>query len=279
MVGAIVLLMATAQNDVFRSAVDKLSSTEGITITFVDRLVSGTEESWTVSARKPNLVMAISDVRTISADGSKITLYDKRSKTYTSEPQTSAALKALLQRPELLLLRLFFDPAGEWLKTAKKGRSRTRRGVSLAGTEISPGKDQTATVYISTSDESINFIQLDVGKGANMRTHLLDEVKVEHKTLPASAFVFVPSPGDQDADAVTGSKTTEAAEKDLAEGRIPYLRLTWADFAVVDSATRGIRAHTKTYIRWNYKWGSVRPGSEYRASVESIEIRSGLNTK
>ena len=272
------LLMATAQGDAFRSALEKLSSTQGITVSFVDRVVSGAATSWTVSVRKPDLIMAKSDARTISADGVKITLYDKRSKTYTSEPQTSAALKALLERPELLLARLFLDPAGEWLKTAKLGRNRKRRGVSLSGTRISPVKDQAATVYVSSADGAINYIQLDVGKGANMTTHLLDEVKVEHKTLPASAFVFVPSPGDRDTAVVAAAKTPDWAEQDLAEGRIPYRQLTWEDFDTVDTGRPGIRAHTKTYLRWNYEWASEQSGGGYRVWVKSIEIRSGLNT-
>lgn len=277
MVGSLVLLMVMAQDDAFRSALAKLSSTDGITVSFVDRLVSGSTESWTVSLRKPNLIMAKSDTHTFTADGSKITLYDRRSKTYTSEPQTSAAIKEFLQRPEHVLTRLFLDPAGEWLKTAKQARSRKRRGVSLSGTQITLGKDQTATVYVSTGDGAINFIQVDVGKRPNLKTHLLDEIKVEHKTLPVSAFVFVPSPGDRDAAAVAAPKVT-GAEKDLAEGRIPYRQLTWADFATVGTGRPGIRAHTKTFLRWNYEWLSEQSEGGYRASVKSIEIRSGLNT-
>jgi hypothetical protein len=255
-------------------SIAKLAASEGLSLSFVDREIGGATRTWTIKLQKPQFVSAECSDLGFVVDGNRIVSFEKPLKSVKTEPKTEIAWRALLARPEFFLAKLFFDPKGGWLEGGMPGGVRAKYGATLNGTKFAISNNIVATLFVNAPVKKIELVQIEVGEGSQKLVHLLDNLQMSPAQYSPGEFAFRESAEARGARLIT--VPSEASRRDLAEGYQAYRQLTWDDFPVSDSHPSGMAAWTQTYIRYNFRSAWKRAGNGYRATVTSLDVRSGF---
>lgn len=212
-IAAIVLAQTSGSGASLLKAVgEKLFKAESLQSTYTVTRIGGTSQEYTVALAKPNKVRLESSDSLTIADGTTITIYDKRGKTYFKRAQSDAELKGLLTSEATQLWSAFFnDKQFDNGYAAKALPDKVRKGTKFKVLEVSAkdSADAKWTLYVDPSDTIVKQAELALS-GKRSETMIYD-VKSVSATAGAELFAF---------KAPDGSK--EVKEEDLISDRWYY---------------------------------------------------------
>ncbi|MBV6459257.1 MAG: hypothetical protein HONBIEJF_02402 [Fimbriimonadaceae bacterium] len=212
-IAAVVLAQTSGTGASLLKAVgDKLFKAESLQSTYTVTRLGGTSQEYTVALSKPNkLRLESSDSLTV-ADGTTITIYDKKGKTYFKRAQSDAELKGLLASEATQLWSAFFaEKQFDNGYNAKAMPDKVRKGTKFKVLEVTAkdSADAKWTLYVDPADSLVKQAELSVA-GKESDTMVYD-VKSIAAAAGADLFAF---------KAPEGSK--EVKEEDLISDRWYY---------------------------------------------------------
>ncbi|MGV3618994.1 MAG: c-type cytochrome domain-containing protein [Fimbriimonas sp.] len=185
---------------------DRLATAESLTVESTGRYVGETPTTLRLTMSKPNLFRLTTPDGFVVSDGTTITTYVAKDKTYSEAPATEEAVKAFAARPEVRPWSAFLvKKVKEDVLTAKAGSSRTVQGNQVSEVVVGMKGDTTGTVYVDAKQ--------GVARGASLKTGakeylvLATKLEVGDKPLPATEYAFVAPAGAKKLEAVKPAAT------------------------------------------------------------------------
>jgi thiol:disulfide interchange protein DsbD len=176
--------------EVLRAFTTALNKAESLQAAYTVTMLGGASNNYDVALAKPNKARIETDTQLTIADGTTITVFDKKNKTYFKRNQTDAELKALFDNDATTLWSGFFDEkAFDKGIIAKSLPDKVRKGIKFKVVEVA-FKDNASTkwtFYIDPSDSIAKQAELNLEKG----TKVLD-VKSVGTVSSANVFAFSP---------------------------------------------------------------------------------------
>jgi outer membrane lipoprotein-sorting protein len=132
-----------------------LNSAQTLSVNYTSQVIGGTSTTYKLEYGKPNLAKIDSPTEQIVADGTNITTYDKKKKTYFKRKQTDKELRKIIVQGDMYMWAGFFDPdMSKGLKNLRSLGTKTRNGVVYNALEfiLASGRQTTVTYYLSQSD-------------------------------------------------------------------------------------------------------------------------------
>jgi len=189
---AAIVAFAVAQGSgtqYIQSFVKALSSADSIVAEYTYQPLNGARTNYSVAFAKPNKLRIDSDFQLIVADGTKVTYYDKKAKTYYSDEQSNASIAQLLSDDKVGIWAPFFGKNIETGATKVLG-VRKSRGVTLTGVEAQmPGGAKTVTFYFS-EDGLARQAEFAFKNGANVERYLFDSKSIQIGAATEALFAF-----------------------------------------------------------------------------------------
>jgi thiol-disulfide isomerase/thioredoxin len=136
---------------------------------------------------------------TIVADGTNLITYDKSSKTYTKEPETTGNLLGLFTGDDLAQFAPFFGgtlpDAG-----AKSLGPTTHKGMSVTAIQATgDSAGRTSVTYFVGSDSLLHALRVITKTNTQSDTTIWDASAIQvNGALGASVFTFVPPAGSRE---------------------------------------------------------------------------------
>ncbi|HSI72133.1 MAG TPA: hypothetical protein VK934_03065, partial [Fimbriimonas sp.] len=260
-------LLLAQPDSALDKAVAKFNTPEALAVTYTSRLLSGNKQDWKLKLVKPDKMLAESESQIFIVEGSQVTEYTKAGKTFTRK---GGEIGDLTSKPELLPARLFFEKP-EWLSKTKATAPRTRNGVRITGNEATLEGTRKATLYVSDAGDLV-LLQVEYPQGTGTETVLIDKFELTPGPIDASAFSKV-IPADATEQAEPPKPLSEAAKKAMADGRMPYKKLTWEDFEYRDQNDGSY--YIGTWREYSYHSKSTKVGNGYQSTITDWEILAG----
>lgn len=224
-VGAAIILGAAwafaqgSASDLLKGYVTALNKADTVKATFTLQTIGGSADSYTVTLAKPNKARIDTPTTLTVADGTTITVFSKAENTYYKKAQTPAEFKALFGDDALTLLAPFFnDKNFDGIAGATVKGTKNRKGTTMKVVEVKVDKNSndTTVFYIDPADSVAKQAELNVTRGANSVTYLLDTKAFElGGSADGKAFAFTPPSGAneiQEADLMSDRWYTDLDE-------------------------------------------------------------------
>lgn len=196
-------VFAQSGSNVLNSFSKALHGAQGLSVTYTVTRLGGSPASYTVNLSKPNRARIESASQIITADGSTITFFDRKSNSYFKRKQTDAEFRALLTSDDLSLWAPFFrDDAFKGLNV-KAMPDKNRKGVNFKVVTLTPpdATDVSWTLYIHPDDNVARQAEIVVKAGKDEGTKIIDCKSLTLETGDVFAF-----------NAPAGSKEVDEAE-------------------------------------------------------------------
>lgn len=179
---AAVAFAVTRGSTTAKSYVDTLNEAGSLRVSYTSQLIGGTAETTTVLLSKPNMAKIERANELIVADGSKITVFDKKANSFYRKDQTPSEFAGLFASEDMQLWAPFFD-AKAMSAVAEGGReagSKTRRGMKLSVVEalVDPKSGKQGTFYFSPEDKLIRQAEFTAEKGGMKATTVLNATQI-----------------------------------------------------------------------------------------------------
>jgi len=132
-----------------------LNSAQTLSVTYTSQIVGAASTTYKLEFGKPNLAKIDTPTEQIVADGTNITTYDKKKKTYYKKKQTDEALKKIVLQGDLFVWAPFFDSkVSKTFKSLRSLGTKTRNGVVYNAVEfvLNTGRTTTVTYYLHQGD-------------------------------------------------------------------------------------------------------------------------------
>ena len=213
--GASIVALAFARgssSNLLSSFSKAINGANTVSSTYTFQTVSRTgPEDYSIILKKPNLVHIETPSKTIIADGTQITTYDKKDKTYFKQPETPALLKLTLAPDELHVFAGFFDANAYDALSAKDLGSKTVKGGTMNVVEASYDAHQRRVItYLLNPDDKIaRKAEIDLNDPQQKVAMVLDTKSMSvNGTVSDSAFTFDPPTDSREltADEINNAK-------------------------------------------------------------------------
>ncbi|MEJ5169518.1 MAG: thioredoxin family protein [Fimbriimonadales bacterium] len=170
-----------------------LAEAQSLRVEYTVQSVGGAPAKYSVALAKPNLLRLESDAALVVSNGKEIVTYDKKEKTYVTQPLTDALLASALEPAEWAVWAPFFAPrAMEGAKAVRLLGQRVRKGTPLVAAEIDwPGKMGRATLYADPRDGIVRQAEWTRTEPSGSKTVVMDARSlIVGGTVAADAFAF-----------------------------------------------------------------------------------------
>lgn len=220
---AVWVLAQVSGTDMLKTYSTALNSAKSLSTTFTVQKIGGSASTYSVDLAKPNKARIDTPTQLIVADGTTITTYDKKDKSYFKQPETDGDLKALFAGDELSLFGPFFDANAVTSKvvSAKPAGTKIRKGVTfnvVAANMDNKGK-KTINFYIDPSDHLAKVGEYTlVDAGATDTLLVMTKEFSVNGAAADSTFAFAPPEGSREitADEMSASKWYTSLEEGQA---------------------------------------------------------------
>jgi outer membrane lipoprotein-sorting protein len=188
---------------------EALSNATAFEATYKAQVVGQSATNYKITLQKPNKARIETNSMIWIADGSQITKYDKKSKTYFKTDQTPDAIKKQFNNSDLLIWNPFFKSALKGYNEKPLG-TVNRKGMDLEGVSafMDESKTRTMSLYLD-GDRVARQAQFEWKNGGKAEILILDTSSVKlNGALGDTAFAF---------NAPDGSKEVSFAEMEGAK--------------------------------------------------------------
>jgi len=170
-----------------------LGDAKSLSTTYVVTPVGGAPMNYNVELAKPNLAKIDSPSQLIVADGTNITTYDKKEKTYYKVPQTESELQGLFSSDETAIWAGFFsNKAFTKVASSKSLGTKNRKGMTLNVVEASVDSQgrKTITLYLNNKDNVARQAEIIINDQGVKDTTVLDTKSLELGAANSNQFAF-----------------------------------------------------------------------------------------
>lgn len=219
---AMLVLAQVRGTDMLADFAKALNGAKSLSATYSVQRVGDVASTYKVDLAKPNKARLDTPSQLVVADGTNITTYDKKDKSYFKKPQTGDDLKALFATDDTSLFGAFFD-ANFFAKVpaAKAAGQKVRKGVSYNVVSINmdtKGK-KVANLYLDPADKLAKvgeFILNDAGQTDTLLV-MTKEMSVDGAQA-GSLFAFAPPEGSREVtlEEMSAAKWYENLDEALA---------------------------------------------------------------
>jgi len=180
-----------------------LYSAKTLNVSFTVQIIGGNPSNYKLELAKPNMVKVDTSVETITADGTSITTYNKKEKTYFKIKQTDAEVMKLMMKGDLYVWAPFFnDQITKNYVGVKSLGTKSRKGVSYQALEfMMPGGRTTKVTYYLDGQDFIARQADFVTKSLNVQeTAVLNTTSLVAGTAAPDQklFAFNPPAGSRE---------------------------------------------------------------------------------
>lgn len=230
-----VIALAQGGSQLLGGHTKALTDAQTLKATYTLQVLGGTANQYSVDLAKPNMARIDTPSELIVADGTNVTRYDKKTKTYFKDPQTAAVMGEIFADDTLSVWAPFFNAKALNPVSAKSLGTKNRKGMVLNTVEATFGGGKVMTLYMNATDNIVRQAELkykDMDKPVLLDTKTLE---VGNAAANASQYAFV---------APAGSKELTAAERMSAKW---YYDI---DEAMKDAA----RSNRKIFVDFMASW-------------------------
>ncbi len=199
-------------SDLLKGFATALNKADSVKVTYTMQTIGGSPDSYTVRLAKPNMAWIDTPTSTTVADGSTITVFSKKENNFYKKQQTPAEFKALFSEESMTLLAPFFNDKnfdGVAGSTTKGVKNRKGAQYKVVEVKVDKNSNDTTVFYLDPADNIAKQAELNVTRGANAITMLIDTKAFEiGGAQDAKMFAFKAPSG-----------ATEVSEADLMSDR------------------------------------------------------------
>ena len=195
----------------FASYANKLNAAPGLDVTYTVSQVGGTQTKYHVVLAKPNKALVEMPDKLYVADGTELTVYDKKTNSYYTKAQPADLIPEIFKDEDVSLWRAFFNAkVYDNVASTKAEGTRKRQGETLntVSAQVDKAGDYTIRLHLSQSDGLPRQAEFVSKLGA---TEKISVVNVE--SITASK----PADSKFDFNAPAGAKQLTEAEMTAAE--------------------------------------------------------------
>lgn len=194
-----------------KSYVNKINSSEGLDVSYTISEVGGTQAKYRVALAKPNMAMVDTPDKTYVADGTNLTVYDKKRNSYFVKAQPENAFKDMFADEEVSIWRAFFDAkAFDAVASTKNEGTRTRRGetLNIVSAQVDKAGEYTIKLHLSQKDNLPRQAEFVSVSGATQGIRVMNVESISASRPAEATFAF---------NAPAGSKQLTEADMMAAE--------------------------------------------------------------
>jgi outer membrane lipoprotein-sorting protein len=169
-----------------------LTSAESLHARYTVQPVGGAPSHYTVSLMKPNKAAVDGPSRTIIADGTTITVFDKSRKEYAKRPQTEAELAEVFKPEELNLWSGFFM-ADAYRPVSTKERGEVTVGsfkLNAVEALYDVHGSRTVVYYLDPQSNVARQARVDTSDVNGRTTSIISTDVLTLGSVPENAFAF-----------------------------------------------------------------------------------------
>lgn len=196
-----VLALAQGGSQLLSGHNKALSEAQSLKATYTLMVQGGVASQYTIDFSKPNLARIDTPAELIVADGSMVTRYDKKTKTYYKDPQTPALLSEVLSDDAFNVWAPFFDEKALKPVSAKSLGTKNRKGMTLNTVEATFGGGKVLTAYINSEDNTVRQAELKYKDMANVVLMDTKSFEIGAKASDATMYAFKAPAGSQELTA------------------------------------------------------------------------------
>jgi thiol-disulfide isomerase/thioredoxin len=157
---------------------------------YIFQELGGNRNEYSLTLKKPNLVRIDAPNQLVVADGTDVTTFDKRAKTYYKQPETPALLAELFRADPYKTWAGFFD-AGAYKVVSARDLGTTTKGTAsydAVETQIDRNGAKLVTYFLDPSDKIARVVEFESKHGSDkstivLRTRNLDVNGVSNDSL------------------------------------------------------------------------------------------------
>jgi outer membrane lipoprotein-sorting protein len=175
--------------------VKKMNSLEGLDASYSVTEVGGTQAKYHVVFSKPNKAMVDTPTKTFVADGTNLTVYDKKLNSYFVKQQPENLNKELLVDEDLAIWRPFFDvKAFDHVAATKNEGTRTRRGekMDVLAAQVDKNGEYTVKFHVGQTDGLLKQAEMISVIGSTQRARVVNVDSMKTGAQAATLFAFNP---------------------------------------------------------------------------------------
>lgn len=155
----------------------KVAAAKSLQAEFSVTEIGGVGQDYTITLSKPNMVRLDTPNQLVVADGTTVTTYDKKAKTYFKQPQTDKFLNEVLKGDEFQLFRPFFSDKPFADLSVVNTSTKKRRGAEMQAIETKDASGKRlGTFYVSKEGLAT---QLELTYTLDNVRYLVDATKLE----------------------------------------------------------------------------------------------------
>lgn len=188
-------IAASVVSPTLDSFAKSINAAKSLSVTYTYQSVEGVRSEYTVDLKKPNLARIDEPGKTVVADGSTITIFDKAKNIFFKQPETDEALKGVLVPDALHIWSGFFTPNAYQPTTSRDLGPVAKGGTSFDAVEAQygPNAANVTTYYIDPGDKIVRQARFDEANGDQKATYILRARSLSvNGAQAADLFTFTP---------------------------------------------------------------------------------------